>query len=109
VTSTAVYSAIAQPDGPQACNLTVEQRAVYVGAASAFRAGRHTEAFSRFAELADAGHAPSAEAALFMLHNGQLLFGSDWDTSSQRRTRWKAALDRQAGQQGPGIGSSACK
>ncbi len=65
--------ALAQDGG----TVAVKQRAVYDRAVDAFRAQRYPAAFGRFAELADAGHVPSARLALVMLQNGPALFGSE--------------------------------
>ncbi|WP_425259555.1 hypothetical protein ACPOLB_01650 [Rubrivivax sp. RP6-9] len=63
-------------------------------AVSSFRQARFPEAFGRFIALADAGHAPSAEMALWMYRHGPSVFGSDWDTSQEQLTAW-ARLARQ--------------
>lgn len=83
----------AQPaSAPTPYALTTEQSRVRADAVAAFRSQRYPEAFGRFAKLADSGHAPSAEAALFMLQNSLLLFGSDWDASAQQWARWQALV-----------------
>ena len=38
--------------------------------------------------LADAGHAPSAELALWMYQHGPTLFDKDWDCSQMQLTAW---------------------
>jgi hypothetical protein len=55
------------------------------------------EAYGRFISLADAGHAPSAEMALWMYRQGPTLFGKDWDSSQEQLTDWS----RLAGQPAP--------
>jgi hypothetical protein len=46
--------------------------------------------------FADAGHAPAAEVALVMFHNGPALFGRDWDTTQAQLTAWAAQTGRSA-------------
>jgi hypothetical protein len=53
-----------------------------------FRSGRFAAAYGRFAQLADAGHAPSARIALVMVEQGPQLFGSDWDAWPQQLQDW---------------------
>lgn len=76
----------------KAAALTESQRILYESAATSFREGRHAAAFGRFAKLADTGHAPSAESALFMLRNGEELFGEAWSASENQQLRWQALM-----------------
>lgn len=62
-------------------------------AVAKFRHGRFPEAYGRFVQLANAGHAPSARLALWMCQNGPTLFGSDWDCTPDEAAEW-AALSR---------------
>ena len=55
---------------------------------ASFRAARFPEAYGRFIALADAGHAPAAEQALWMYRHGPSLFGKDWDSSQDQLTAW---------------------
>ena len=55
---------------------------------ASFRQARFPDAYGRFIKLADAGHAASAEQALWMYRNGPVLFGSDWDTTQEQLTAW---------------------
>lgn len=57
-----------------------------------FRAGRYASAYARFASLADAGHAPSAQVALLMVRHGPALFGSDWFATPAQQMRWNALV-----------------
>jgi len=57
-----------------------------------FRHQRYAAAYGRYARLADAGHAPSAERALFMLLNGQALFASEWTATEKQQACWNALL-----------------
>jgi hypothetical protein len=68
-------------------------------AVSSFRQARFPEAYGRFIALADAGHAPSAEMALWMYQHGASVFGRDWDSSQEQLTAWA----RLAGQPAPTI------
>lgn len=58
-----------------------------------FRQGRFPEAYGRFVQLANVGHAPSARLALWMCQEGPTLFGSDWDCTPDEVADW-AALSR---------------
>lgn len=78
----------AQPVQPVA--LTVAQQAVYQQAQRDFRSGRRAAAYGRFAMLADAGHAPSAQVALLMQRHGIELFGTAWDATPAQQRRWTA-------------------
>ena len=85
--------AIAQPADPFG-NQPVNRAAVegatglHANAVASFRQGRFSEAYGRFMALADAGHAPSAELALWMYQHGPTLFDKDWDCSQMQLTAW---------------------
>ncbi len=64
--------------------------ALELAAQQAFRAQRYPAAYGRYVRLADAGHAPSAEMALFMLLNGPSLFASEWSASDSQQRCWNA-------------------
>ena len=68
--------------------LATSTAALEAAAQQAFRAQHYPAAYGRFARLADAGHAPSAEMALFMLQNGPTLFASDWSASASQQACW---------------------
>lgn len=70
---------------------------LHAKAVASFREARFSEAFGRFASLADAGHAPAAEQALWMYRHGPTLFGKDWDSTQEQLTAWA----RLAGQPAP--------
>jgi len=61
---------------------------LHADAVATFRQARFPEAYARFIKLADAGHAPSAELALWMYLHGPSLFGRDWDTTQDQLTAW---------------------
>lgn len=61
---------------------------LHAHAVASFRAARFSEAYGRFISLADAGHAPAAEKALWMYRHGPSLFGKDWDSTQQQLTAW---------------------
>ena len=67
---------------------------LHANAVASFRQARFPEAYGRFIRLADAGHAPSAELALWMYGHGPSLFGRDWDSTQDQLTAW-AQLARQ--------------
>lgn len=48
----------------------------------------YAAAYSRLAELADAGHAESARIALLMLRHGPGLYASQWSAPRERVQRW---------------------
>lgn len=67
---------------------------LHAHAVASFRQARFPEAYGRFSALADAGHAPSAEMALWMFKNATTVFGSDWDSTQEQLSAW-AQLARQ--------------
>jgi hypothetical protein len=76
---------------------------LHANAVASFRQARFPEAFGRFIALADAGHAPSAELALWMYTNGPSVFGRDWDSTPEQLTAWA----KLAGQPAPTMLASA--
>lgn len=65
------------------------RQAQFAEAVGLFRAQRYPQAYGRFIELADRGHAPSAQMALMMYSNGPTVFGSDWDANTDQLQRWQ--------------------
>lgn len=61
---------------------------LHATALASFREARFPEAYGRFIALADAGHAPAAEVALWMYQHGPSVFGKDWDSSQEQLTAW---------------------
>lgn len=61
---------------------------LHAKALDSFRQARFSEAYGRLISLADAGHAPAAELALWMFLNGPTLFGKDWDSTQEQLTAW---------------------
>jgi hypothetical protein len=57
-------------------------------AVQAFQARQYPMAYGRFAELADAGDAPSALMALAMMRHGPTVFGSEWSITPGQVQRW---------------------
>ena len=51
---------------PRAQGAATEAQQLHAQAVLSFQHGRYAEAYGRFMALADAGHAPAAEVALFM-------------------------------------------
>lgn len=70
---------------------------LHANALASFREARFPEAYGRFIALADAGHAPAAEVALWMYQHGPSVFGKEWDSSQEQLTAWA----RLAGQPAP--------
>lgn len=67
-------------------------QARYQRAVLDFRAQRWAAAYAGFTQLADAGHAPSAEMAHWMHRQGGVVFGSKWSASPEQQRRWSALL-----------------
>ena len=61
---------------------------LHANAVASFRQARFSEACGRLKDLADAGHAPSAEGSLGMCLNGPSLFGMDRDSTQEQLTAW---------------------
>jgi hypothetical protein len=75
----------------------------HANAVASFRQARFPEAYGRFIALADAGHAPSAELALWMYQHGPQIFGKEWDSTQQQLTAWA----KLAGQPAPVMAARA--
>lgn len=72
--------------------LSAAQKVNYAHAVRSFRAQRFSDAYGRFAQLADAGHVPSAQLALVMYRNGSRLFDSNWSAAPSQLQRWNALV-----------------
>ncbi len=72
-------------------------------ALASFRQARFPEAYGRLIALADAGHAPAAELALWMYLHGPMVFGKEWDSSQEQLTAWA----KLAGQSAPMLVTSS--
>lgn len=79
---------------PRAQGAATEAQQLHAQAVLSFQHGRYAEAYGRFMALADAGHAPAAEVALFMYANGRTLFGSQWDVSPDQLAEWARLVGR---------------
>lgn len=90
---------VSAPASPQLA--TAEQ--LHARAVSAFRQGRFPEAYGRFVSLADAGHGPSARAALWMCEHGSSLFGHAWDCAPHQIDDWAHAAGVKAPKIGPQV------
>ena len=55
--------------------------------------GRWQQAFTRLAELADAGHPVAARIALLLVRRGTRLFGGSFRASAQQLASWQRAND----------------
>ena len=89
-----VAACIAQ--AAQAQSVPLRDRLQAANAVASFQQGRFSEAYGRFIALANAGHAPAAERALFMAQNSTDLFGKDWDVTQEELTAWSALVGRPA-------------
>ena len=76
----------------QTIRLSAQQQSVYASAVDAFRQHRYSAAYGRFVQLADDGHAPSAQLALVMYQNGPMLFGSNWDATPEQIEHWRELI-----------------
>ena len=85
----------AQSSGAQDLPITTlssEQEASHTYALQSFRERRYSAAYGRLAQLADAGHVPSAQLALVMYRNGPTLFDSVWFAAPSQLRRWNALV-----------------
>ena len=73
----------------------------HADAVQALREQRYAVAFGRFAESADAGHAPSALMALALVTQGSSTFGSDWLATPGQIQRWSALALQEVRQHTP--------
>ena len=85
---------LAQP-APSARLAPSAAERLHADALASFRQARFPEAYGRFIKLANAGHAPAAELALWMYLHGLSVFDQDWDSSQEQLTAW-ATLAGQA-------------
>lgn len=95
-----VHHAVAASPQAGSCTQALGAAAGPLEAAAqqAFQERHFAAAYGRYARLADAGHAPSAEIALFMLLNGRGLFASDWTATEKQQACWNALLVARARQ-----------
>lgn len=68
-------------------------------AVRSFRAGRTSDAFGQFIELANRGDVDAARIALFMHTYGPVLYGKHWDAGSKDVAYW-TSLVRNSGTSG---------
>lgn len=81
-------SAFAQPTRAASCPTPTVAERLHANALASFRQARFPEAYGRFIALADAGHAPAAELALWMYQHGPAVFGREWDTTPEQLAAW---------------------
>ena len=79
--------AFAQPAQSVQSAPSVAER-LHANALASFRQARFPEAYGRLIALADAGHAPAAELALWMYLHGPMVFGKEWDSSQEQLKAW---------------------
>lgn len=75
----------------------------HADAVQSFQEQRYAEAYGRFAELADGGHAASALMALAMVCHGTSVFGTAWSATPGQIERWSRLAAIEVGQRGPMI------
>jgi hypothetical protein len=97
-TGTAPPPAAATPwilaETPRAVDAQLALR--YDRAVQALRAQDYAGAYGRFADLADQGHAASAQWALAMVSQGPAVFGSEWSATRGQLQRWSTLSAREA-------------
>jgi hypothetical protein len=64
----------------------------YDNAVRSFRAGRTSDAYGQFIELASRGDVDAARIALFMHAYGATLYGKHWDAGDQDVAYWKVLV-----------------
>jgi hypothetical protein len=64
----------------------------YEQAVRSFRAGRLSDAFGRFVDLANRGDVDSARIALFLQSYGPVLYGKDWDAGPDNVAYWNLLI-----------------
>jgi hypothetical protein len=74
--------------GRNAPTIEAQQALRYDRAVQALRAQDYAGAYGRFADLADQGHAASAQWALAMVSQGPAVFGSEWSATRGQLRRW---------------------
>ncbi len=84
--------AVVRAQDVQTTSLSAAQQASHAHAVQSFREQRYAAAYARFAQLADAGHVPSAHLALVMYRNGPVLFGNEWSATPAQQQRWNALV-----------------
>ncbi len=90
--ATLIFLAFATATNPAAAQPAASLSERHAAAVRLFREGRYAGAYGRFAELADAGHLPSAQLVLAMYSQGNELFGSRWSATPDQRRRWNALI-----------------
>ena len=80
-----------------------EQMRRQAAAVQAFQARDYPTAYGRFAELADAGDAPSALMALAMMRHGPAVFGSQGSITPGQVQRWSELAMRDVRKHGIAI------
>jgi len=98
-----VKSARSAPPAPSVPSAPTMAERLHANALASFRQARFPEAYGRFIALADAGHAPAAELALWMYLHGPSVFGREWDSSQEQLTAWA----KLAGQSAPTLVASS--
>lgn len=89
-----VFFGIALMAGAVACHARVEiAEREYAQAVQTFHAGRTSEAFGRFMDLADRGDVDSARIVLFLHAYGPVLYGKHWDALPGSLARWSRLVE----------------
>lgn len=83
--------------GPAQAQTWMSAASLHSLAIEKFRHGRFPEAYGRFVQLANAGHAPSVRSARWMGQEGPTLFGSNWDSTPDEVVEWTALSRRITG------------
>ena len=62
-----------------------------------YKSGKVAAAFGRFRSLANIGNSEAAGIALFMLRNGQMLYGTAWSATPSEISQWLALTSNRSG------------
>jgi hypothetical protein len=84
--------ALAAEERPSTTNQAQHSR--YQIALQSLHQQRYAKAYGDLVELADVGHAPSAQLALVLHDHGAELFGQNWSATPEQRRRWFAMTQR---------------
>lgn len=62
-----------------------------------YKSGKASAAFGRFRSLANTGNSEAAGIALFMLRNGEMLYGTAWSATPYEISQWLALTSNRSG------------
>jgi hypothetical protein len=77
---------------PAVSERTTVDRELFAYAVTLYRSAQFSAAYGRFRAMANQGDMESASIALFMLSNGERLYGTKWSTTPSESSRWLALV-----------------